>query len=162
MAAYKLTGEQYEGVRDKFMELDVDSSGTLSIAELLDGEIGALHKKGSEVTDDDKEAIKALADPNGDGVITFFEFLRMMCEFNFNQEYSAECMKRLFAAFDLDNSGTLSRDELRRLWNNMVDHDGDSGIDIEDIINEVSANEEDAITYEEFVNVVVPKITGNE
>merc|ERR1711997_726599 len=162
MAGYKLTGEQFELLKDKFIELDVDQSGTLTLNELLDGEFDMLHKNGAETTDEDRTVIKNLADPDGDGVITFYEFLEMMAEFNYNQEYSAEAMKRLFSAFDADGSGALSRDELRRLWTNMVDNDGSSGIDLEELITEVSVDEEDMITYEEFVNVVVPKITGDE
>merc|ERR1712110_516002 len=162
MAGYKLTGEQFEGLRDKFIELDVDQSGTLSLSELLDGEFDMLEENGGEFTDNDKAAIKQLADPNGDGSITFYEFLKMMAEFNYNQEYTKASMRSMFLAFDADDSGSLSREELRRLWNNLVDNDGSSGIDLEEVINEVSVDEEDMITYEEFVNVVVPKMTEDE
>lgn len=91
----------------------------------------------------DIEKAMSVIDSNNNGVIDYTEFIAACM---YSQDYSQEKqIKQAFMYFDKDNSGTISRDELRQCLQSedqtMTDQD------VSDLINEVDQNQDGLIDY---------------
>jgi len=90
------------GVRDVFNKYDKDHGGSINSNEL--GQM--LQDMGMYATEDRKSEVLAELDPNGDGEISFTEFLEWWSVFD---------IRETFTRYDADASGTVSYEELANL-----------------------------------------------
>jgi len=72
MDLYHITGEEYDELKADWATLDASHSGTLSLEDIKQ----LLGPGASEV---DVEAMMARFDPDGDGSVTFDEYVRALC-----------------------------------------------------------------------------------
>jgi len=93
---------QLHGMRQTFRRFDVDDSGSIEAQELE----MLLHSLGIRLEAEAMEAALRLLDPNGDGVITWDEYLLWWERFD---------IQRIFEQYDADRSGAISSVELQML-----------------------------------------------
>lgn len=117
--AHNLSGAEFEEIKKAFFEVDQDGDGVISENELVDAAFG----KVDNCTEEDCAAIRAMCDLDDDGKISFCEFLEMMAEFQYDKGQSELGLKALFRAFDRNNDGVLSKDEIKRAWQMFINPD---------------------------------------
>ena len=94
------------------------------------------------IDDDEIDKIFSAIDTDGSGAIDYSEFL--MATMNEQQLLSKEKLKAAFKMFDKDNSGTISREEIKEALGNVGEEVA------EKIISEVDDNDDGEISFEEF------------
>ena len=155
--AHILSMKTEPGFREVFREIDRDGDGTVDRRELRN----ALSQIGLKVGDDDARRIILRYDRDGDGRMSYSDFVRFMEKTGKHASHINRVVSRmrgvvkstedLFAAFermDSDGDGQLSRDELRsgledlglelstrdvNLITDCFDTDGDSYIAFESL-----------------------------
>ena len=99
-------------LRKTFAMFDKDSDGTIGRSELE----ACLIASGLHPTAAEMDQLYKMMDTDGNGVISFEEFIRVMVD-EFEMEEMEEELKEireLFAMVDKDGSGRLTSDELKR------------------------------------------------
>merc|ERR1712157_571820 len=74
---------------------------------------------GQKPTKEELKAMISSADDNGDNEIDFEEFLILMSSKKSNYSDPDKELRDAFAVFDADGSGTISRNELKRLMKSL-------------------------------------------
>jgi len=107
IAAREANHQDLASLRQAFQEVDLDGSGTLS-----KDEVHALlrDKMGETVDDATFNNLWATLDCDESGVIGYTEFLSAVVDKSIYAQ--DEIIQRAFEYFDLDNSGSIDRDEL--------------------------------------------------
>lgn len=124
---------------------DEDGNGILSIVELRHAVIKYAKSKGQPVPC--QNAIKRMfqgCDHSDDGKVTKAEFIREMTEKEDRDNFFCKKFKEL----DKDGNGTLSRDEVRQMFQSAKNKY--SAEEIEEIIDESDVNKDGIIQYSEF------------
>jgi len=145
--AMNLPKEEIEGLKHMFHEIDADKSGTITVAELRKG----LQKKGSFLPDADLQGLMSDIDVDKNGVLDYNEFLA--ATMNLFKLQNDEKLMKAFEHFDTDNSGYITKDELKeglKLY-------GNTDKDIEEILAAVDKDNDGKIDYEEFVEMMIGK-----
>lgn len=102
--------QQLSELKQAFGAFDTDGSGTIAKDELQ----ACLNKMGVHPTPAELDHLYQSMDKDGDGVITFQEFLTVMTD-EFEEaelEHELEEMKQFFTMMDKDGSGRLSPEEV--------------------------------------------------
>ncbi|MED6122341.1 Calcium-dependent protein kinase 17 [Stylosanthes scabra] len=136
-----LSEEEIMGLKQMFKGMDTDNSGTITIEELKQG----MAKQGTKLTEQELQQLMEAADADGNGLIDYDEFITATMHMNrMNRE---EHLYTAFQYFDKDNSGYITVEELEQALKefNMQD-----GRDIAEIIQEVDADNDGRINYDEF------------
>ena len=107
---------------------------------------------GQHPAEEDLIEMMRLVDVNGDNEIDFQEFLVMMSMRSGERDTEAE-LREAFNLFDLDCSGTISREELTTLMKNLGQALTDEEIDA--MIDEVDLNRDGEISFDEFQTLMV-------
>jgi Ca2+-binding EF-hand superfamily protein len=98
-------------------------------------------------------------DENQNGFIDFHEFMTVFCIFT--GEESVGVLEKVFRIFDVDNTGTISKDEMLILVKDihaLIKDDIKIYSDEEVALRafeEMDANKDDCVTREEFVSAVM-------
>ncbi|GMH39525.1 hypothetical protein BSKO_07423 [Bryopsis sp. KO-2023] len=143
--ATNLPREEIEGLKQMFMAIDTDRSGTITVDELKKG----LMKKGSSVPDGEMHRIMEDIDVDGNGVIDYEEFLA--ATMNVNKLENEEQLVKAFEHFDTDNSGYITRDELMEALQKY----GDVDDNIDKVLADVDKDGDGRIDYQEFRQMMV-------
>lgn len=139
--AENLSEEEIKGLKQTFQNIDTDNSGTITYEELKTG----LARLGSRLTEGEVKQLMDAADVDGSGAIDYIEFITAtMHRHRLERE---EHLYTAFRYFDKDNSGYITRDELKQA---MEDHGMGDFNTIREIISEVDADNDGRINYEEF------------
>ena len=150
--AFNLTGEEFEAIKEAYLQVDKDGNGYISEQELVDAALSQI----DDCTAEDMEAIKGMCDLDGDGVISFCEFLQMMAEFQYDKGQSEIGLKAMFKAFDKNGDGVLSKEEITRAWKMFINPDAeDAEKDIEECMKKCDLDGDGKISYDEFVKGVL-------
>merc|ERR1712183_433639 len=105
-----LSADEVQEVKDAFDLFDTDSSGAVSVQELIDAMVSlGIDKKNEAVFEMIKEV-----DTDGSGVLEFQEFLDMMCARLTDKTPRSE-IEKVFKLFDNDRTGEISLDNLKRV-----------------------------------------------
>ena len=134
-----LSKEETDKMEEIFADMDENNDGMLSKEEISNG-----YEKhfGMAIDDDEIDKIFSAIDTDGSGAIDYSEFL--MATMNEQQLLSKEKLKAAFKMFDKDNSGTISREEIKEALGNVGEEVA------EKIISEVDDNDDGEISFEEF------------
>ncbi len=141
--------EQINEMEEIFSAMDENNDGMLSKEEISKG-----YEKhfGVQIEDEEVDKIFDAIDTDGSGAIDYSEFL--MATMNESQLLSKENLKRAFKMFDKDNSGTISRDEIREALGDMEEEIA------EKIISEVDVNNDGEISFEEFETMMTSLVSN--
>jgi calcium-dependent protein kinase len=142
--AESLSEEEIAGLKEMFLMMDSDGSGSISFEELKEG----LKKVGSNLMEADVRQLMDAADVDHDGTIDYGEFLA--ATLNLNKIEREENLYAAFSYLDKDKSGYLTTDELQQACNDF--HMGD--MCVEDLIREVDQDNDGRIDYNEFVTMM--------
>ncbi|KAK3231902.1 hypothetical protein Dsin_003783 [Dipteronia sinensis] len=139
--AENLSEEEIKGLKQMFNNMDTDGSGTITYEELKDG----LSRLGSKLTEAEIKQLMDAADVDKNGSIDYTEFITAtMHRHKLEKE---EHLYKAFQYFDSDNSGFITREELRQA---MTQHGMGDEATIDEIIEDVDTNKDGRINYEEF------------
>ncbi len=148
--------EKLEEYKESFDYFDRDLSGEITIQELK----GLLTSLGQSSTNKrSKEMIEEL-DQNGDGMITFEEYVTIMEEQenpSGDADYdgpmdSEDDIIKAFKVFDVQKKGYLNAMEFRHILKNLGDEDNRfSDSEIDQVFKEADLDKNGRIEYYEFV-----------
>ncbi|KAL6524322.1 Calcium-dependent protein kinase 17 [Orobanche gracilis] len=136
-----LSEEEIMGLKEMFKGMDTDSSGTITLEELKQG----LAKQGTKLSEYEAKQLMEAADADGNGTIDYEEFIT--ATMHMNRMDREEHLYTAFQYFDKDNSGYITIEELEQALREFGMEDGK---DIKEIINEVDADHDGRINYDEF------------
>jgi calcium-dependent protein kinase len=143
------TKQDREEMLELFKSLDKDSSGTLSKSELVEG-FHLIFGDSTEDCEEEVEKIIAEVDVNQSGEIDYSEFA--LATMSRQKLLSKEKLESAFRAFDMDQNGTISADELKAILGRY--HNYDDSI-WEEIIKEVDTNGDGVIDLKEFTEMML-------
>ncbi|PWZ40783.1 Calcium-dependent protein kinase 19 [Zea mays] len=139
--ASNLNEEEIKGLKQMFMNMDTDNSGTITYEELKAG----LAKLGSKLSEAEVKQLMEAADVDGNGSIDYVEFIT--ATMHRHKLERDEYLFKAFQYFDKDNSGFITRDELESA---LIEHEMGDTSTIKEIISEVDTDNDGRINYEEF------------
>ncbi|KAG1657951.1 hypothetical protein FOA52_004721 [Chlamydomonas sp. UWO 241] len=140
LIAMSLPTDEINGLREMFMDIDADKSGSISADEFAQ----ALRKKGQGLMEEDIKRLVADADIDGDGQIDYDEFLA--ATINQSKLNREEHLKAAFEHFDIDGDGHITHEELIESLSKM----GIKEDQVKDIVAEVDKDGNGVIDYNEF------------
>jgi calcium-dependent protein kinase len=138
--AESLSEEEIGGLKELFKMIDTDNSGTITFDELKDG----LKRVGSELTENEIQALMDAADIDNSGTIDYGEFIA--ATLHMNKLEREENLVSAFSFFDKDGSGFITIDELSQACREF----GLDDVHLEDMIIDIDENNDGQIDYSEF------------
>lgn len=146
IASKMLTAQEIEELREMFISLDVNGDGKISLSELSAGfESFGLYDPQQTA------AIIQNCDADRNGFIEYTEFL--VSTFNWQMSLSQERLEAAFLAYDVDASGSITIEELKRFI-------GDEALDDtvwEIIFKDADFNQDGVIDICEFKEIMLAK-----
>ncbi|XP_028794267.1 calcium-dependent protein kinase 29-like [Neltuma alba] len=140
--AQNLSEEDIKGLKQMFHNMDTDNSGTITLEELRAG----LSKLGSKLNESEIRQLMDAADVDKNGTIDYYEFITAtMHRHRLEKE---ENLFKAFQYFDKDNSGHITREELRQA---LTEYGMGDEATIDEVIDDVDTDKDGRISYEEFV-----------
>lgn len=119
LLARELSERQIQELRKKFMALDTEGDGLLSVEELLKG----MRHVEYELPEPDVRKIVAALDPTGQSRIGYLEFISALCQRR--HKFSEDQYKAVFKKFDRNETGRITyKDVVRVLQCNAGDTPG--------------------------------------
>ena len=139
--------DEVQEVKDAFDLFDTDSSGAVSVQELIDAMTSlGLEQKNQAVFDMIKEI-----DTDGSGELEFAEFLDMMCARLTNKTPRSE-IEKVFKLFDNDRTGEISLDNLKRVANDLGEEV--SNEELQEMVQRNDIDKDGAWSLDDFYNVM--------
>ena len=143
-----------EELKEVFIRLDENGDGNLQLEEITSGLKEVLgHVKGSMKIFD--EIMNSL-DRNCNGVIDYTEFLTAAVDKN--ELLCDENLKFSFKMFDADQSGAISRQELKNFFENSEKKDDQLW---NEIFREVDTDGDGEITFDEFKSAMLKCLSSS-
>uniref|UniRef100_A0A7S4PVE9 Calmodulin n=1 Tax=Alexandrium monilatum TaxID=311494 RepID=A0A7S4PVE9_9DINO len=142
MMAWSLTNEERSKVRQAFLDMDVNRTGTISIQEFKKVVEDQFHISDEAAL----QAFQAL-DSNHTDEIQYSEFLAAMVSSRI--AVHDNLLRKTFNRFDTDNSGFITKDNLREVLGDAFE-----AKEIDKIISEVDESQDGKISYQEFIEYV--------
>ncbi|TGZ67633.1 hypothetical protein CRM22_004701 [Opisthorchis felineus] len=141
MRKYQMSQERIRELREAFRVIDENHDGTLSYSEL-----GKLIRLVSpDYSDSEITLLMHKSDVNGDGKISFDEFVRLM---SFGTKDDISTTEEAFGVFDSDKDGFITKLELSQVMQRIGHKYTDS--EIESMLAEADQDGDGKVTYEEF------------
>merc|ERR1712025_1403791 len=145
-----LSADEVQEVKDAFDLFDTDSSGAVSVQELVEAmQSLGLEQKNEAVFNMIKEI-----DTDGSGELEFAEFLEMMTARLTSKTPKSE-IEKLFKLFDNDRTGEISLDNLKRVASELGED-----VSNDELLEMVQRNDVDkdgAWTMDDFYAVMTKK-----
>lgn len=149
--ASQLLSKQEKTEIDKvFRAMDVNGDGKLSKEEIKNGYAEFF---GKSLTDEQVDEMFAKVDADGNGEIDYSEFV--VATMNEKSLLSNNKLQTAFKMFDKDGGGSISTDEIKQVLS--FGQNLDEAV-IQQIINQVDANGDGEISYEEFAAMMLKNI----
>jgi len=130
-----------------FREFDHNKDGAISKTELAT----VMKKFPSLVSENEVEQMIKLVDVNGDGEIDFNEFLQLM-ENNSAPQNPVDEIKLLFGAFDKDDDGYITEDEIMEMMQSLGEKV--SKKDVRKMMSEGDKNKNGRISFADFKSMM--------
>ncbi|CAD8110982.1 unnamed protein product [Paramecium primaurelia] len=145
--ASQLSEVEIQELGKLFKELDQNGDGILTLEEVKKG----LHNFQQESWGEVIQILKAI-DTDCNGVINYTEFIAATMERNMYMK--KEKLLQAFKMFDVDGSGKISSEELKKcLGDNEIYQQSDPSL-WQNLINEADQNKDGEIDYLEFVEMM--------
>ena len=145
-----LSADEVEEIKEAFDIFDADQSGTISVAELLN----AMKSLGFDTKNPAIFKMIADFDEDGNGVITFDEFLDMMTA-RISDRNTRDDLRRVFNLFDDDRKGSISVDDLRRVARELGEEISEE--ELKEIVQRADLDADKQLSFEDFYNVMTKK-----
>ncbi|CDW87482.1 protein kinase domain containing protein [Stylonychia lemnae] len=144
--ASKLPEKNIDELRKLFIQIDLDGDGIITSEEFKH----ALTIYGFQIDKDEIEQLVNQIDTNNNGFIDYTEFIAgcMKSKIYLREEN----IRGAFQYFDQDQSGSITKDELKSILSSEDVMIPDAYI--EQIIKEVDVNKDDQIDYNEFLEMM--------
>ncbi|KAD0637535.1 hypothetical protein R6Q59_012364 [Mikania micrantha] len=134
--------EEIKGLKQMFNNIDTDGSGSITYDELKTG----LLKLGSKLSEAEIQQLMEAADVDKNGTIDYIEFITAtMHRHKLDRE---ENLYKAFQHFDKDDSGFITRDELKH---SMTQYGMGNEETINEVLDDVDTDKDGRINFEEFV-----------
>ena len=127
---------------------DIDGDGTITLVELKE----VMRSLGQNPSEKELMQMINSVDDNGDNEIDFEEFLILMSTKKPSKDDPDKELRDAFAVFDADGSGSISRDELKKLMRNLGQSLSDAELDA--MMDEVDTDGNGEIDFEEFKSMM--------
>ena len=142
-----LSADEVQEVKDAFDLFDSDSSGAVSVNELVEAmQSLGLEQKNEAVFNMIKEI-----DTDGSGELEFQEFLEMMTARLTNKTPRAD-IERVFKLFDNDRTGEISLDNLKRVASELGEEV--SNEELQEMVQRNDVDKDGAWTLDDFYAVM--------
>ncbi|XP_060063077.1 uncharacterized protein LOC132543579 [Ylistrum balloti] len=128
----------YQDYVEAFKMFDEDGNGLITLTELKN----VMKRLGEDLTDDELDMMIKSADIDGDGQVNIDEFVMMMT----------------FSLFDKDGDGTITTKELGTVMRSLGQNPTEA--ELQDMINEVDADGNGEIDFQEFLTMMARKMTS--
>ena len=147
--------EKLEEYKESFDYFDRDGSGEITIVELK----GLLHSLGQKTNEGRVREMVEELDQNGDGMITFEEYVTIM-EKQENpdedkpqdEEDTDDDIIKAFKVFDVQKKGFLNCTEFKHILKNLGDENNRfNDNEVEQVFREADLDQDGKINYYEFV-----------
>ncbi|RDX84294.1 Calcium-dependent protein kinase 29, partial [Mucuna pruriens] len=129
--AENLSEEEIKGLKQMFNNMDTDRNGTITYDELKSG----LTKLGSKLSESEIKQLMDAADVDKNGTIDYKEFIT--ATINRHKLEKEEHLYKAFQYFDKDNSGYITRDELRQA---LTEYQMGDEATIDEVIDDVDTD----------------------
>lgn len=139
MMAWSLTNEERAKVRKAFIEMDVERTGAIKLAEFKQ----VLEKKFNMTDEETAETFRAL-DINNTDEIHYSEFLAAMVSSRI--QLHDDLLMGTFKRFDTDNSGYITTENLKEVLGETFD-----GEQVAELVKEADFSGDNKISYQEFI-----------
>ncbi|CAK0907928.1 unnamed protein product [Prorocentrum cordatum] len=140
MMAWSLSNEERAQVRDAFIAIDEGRTGTITLLELKKVLQDKFHVPSEEV-----QSIFRALDQNHDDEIHYSDFLAAMVGARIGMH--DDHLRSAFAKFDVDNSGYITRENLREVLGDAYE-----GETVDSLLAEADFLRDGRISYPEFVS----------
>ncbi|CAC5414831.1 CALM [Mytilus coruscus] len=146
--AEDLSKEEMEEIRKTFNILDKNHDGRLSKTELIKG----IHLLKVNPTEVEAEDIMTELDLDGDGLVTWEEYLKALSAQIKKQAYEEQLFLQAFKKFDKDNSGFIDKEELKSVLKKKGAKWTDDDLAfLDDLFLEADEDGNGRVEYKEFV-----------
>jgi len=140
MMAWSLSNEERAQVRQAFIAMDENKKGTITLLELKNVLQDKFH-----VPNDEVQSIFQALDQNHDDEIHYSDFLAAMVGARINMH--EDHLKSAFRKFDVDNSGYITKENLREVLGETYE-----GETVDSLLAEADLLQDGRISYQEFVS----------
>eukprot|EP00768_Dysnectes_brevis_P007223 gnl/Dysnectes_brevis/601_a663_4723.p3 GENE.gnl/Dysnectes_brevis/601_a663_4723~~gnl/Dysnectes_brevis/601_a663_4723.p3 ORF type:complete len:159 (+),score=67.20 gnl/Dysnectes_brevis/601_a663_4723:1363-1839(+) len=147
---YDLSQDTLEEYKEAFNLFDKNGDGSITTLEL--GTV--MRSLGQNPTEAELADLINSVDTDGNGVISFVEFIKLMVSRTRNAD-SEEELKEAFRVFDRNGDGYINAAELRHVMTHIgekLDED-----EVDDLIREADIDGQGQIKYHDFVKIMVSK-----
>ena len=149
------SSDQEKKLREVFKELDLNNDGKLSYDELKNGYETFFKKlmKNEKNADEEFDAWITSMDQDRNGYIEYEEFLRAAIDME--SICTEQNLKMAFNFFDTDNSGFLSKEEIKNALGVNPDKESEESIKLlDEVLEELDENGDNQISFDEFKQLV--------
>ena len=147
--AARLTGKEFEKVRNQFLKMDKDNDGKVTKEELK----AYCISQNDYRTDVQIDYMMRVMDLDNSGTIEFIEFLEVASFFEYNKDTYESQVKRMFKALDKNNDGYLCVEEIKEIWaifsQDNCDIPGEE--ELSEILKKCDVNGDGKVDYNEFL-----------
>merc|ERR1712085_62947 len=148
MTKHGLSEDEVSDLKEAFSMFDIDGDGTITIIELRE----VMKSLGQNPTEKELKQMIRSVDADGNNEIDFDEFLILMSSKKPSSDDPDKELRDAFAVFDDDNSGSISREELKKLMKNLGQSLSDGELDA--MMDEVDTDGNGEIDFNEFKSMM--------
>ncbi|XP_063406529.1 uncharacterized protein LOC134690486 [Mytilus trossulus] len=143
-----MSKEEMEEIRRTFNLLDINHDGRLSKTEIIKG----IHLLKVNPTEVEAEDIMSELDLDGDGLVSWEEYLKALSVQIKKQTYEEQLFTQAFKKFDKDNSGFIDKEELKAVLKRKGAKWNDEDLAyLDDLFLEADEDGNGRVEYKEFV-----------
>ncbi|CAI9752586.1 unnamed protein product [Fraxinus pennsylvanica] len=137
--------QQYERA---FNHFDANGDGKISALELQQcvNVVGSLGR-GGELSLADAEVAVVLIDSDGDGLLCFEDFVKLV-EFGVGEEEKADDLKKTFRLYEMEGSGCITPNSLKRMLSRLGEIRTIEDCSV--MINHFDLNGDGVLNFDEF------------
>lgn len=143
----ELTDQQKSDIKEAFDLFDSGGVGKINIKDLKI----VLHSLGQDQTKEEMEKIITDMDCDGQGHISFQQFLELMST-KIEEKNTPEDVMKAFRLFDDDNEGKITLKNLKRVSDELGENLTDE--ELQEMIDEASTSGDGGISLDDFLHIM--------